>query len=118
MIEKIEKLEDEIKKLKSKPSSRINKSINNGTINNGINININSIGNEPMNLSIDEIKSIFDKKVFSLIKYLQLLNFDERRKNNHSFCIFIRKCKTFSYKSGFQIKSLLCKFLFRTYHQS
>ena len=84
MEKKIEELE------KAKPSNQVNNksivkgNVYNGTINNTI--QINAVGNEPMNLSIDEIKSIFDKKVFSLIKYLELLNFDEKRKNNHSFC--------------------------------
>ena len=118
MQKEMDNIKKELSLLKnntSKVNNKFSKSnVNNGVINN--NIHINAVGNEPMNLSIDEIKSIFDKQVFSLIKYLQLLNFDEKRKNNHSFCIFIRKCKTFSYKSGFQIKSLLCKFLFRTYH--
>lgn len=59
---------------------------NNGTINN-INITINKVGSENMSeLSYKDAINIFDKKIESLVKFVQLLNFNEKIPSNHNFC--------------------------------
>ncbi len=58
---------------------------NNGTINNII--VINKIGTENiLDLNDNEIKDIFDKKIESVIKFVQHLNFNKRLPSNHNFC--------------------------------
>jgi DNA-directed RNA polymerase subunit RPC12/RpoP len=58
---------------------------NNGTINNII--VINKIGTENiLDLNDNEIKDIFDKKMESVIKFVQHLNFNKRLPSNHNFC--------------------------------
>ncbi len=106
-IQKINDLEKEIKDLKkekqivtSNSNSNNNKTINNnnnGTINNAkiINNNINIVapGNENNDLTNDEIKSIFEKQLSSVIRYIELTNFNKNRPMNHSFCVTNRDGK-------------------------
>ncbi len=90
MLEKqIEKLHQKIQVLEAATyisKATINGNVNNGTINNNI-IYINKIGNENISeLTDKEIRDIFDKKIESLIKFIQVLNFNERLPSNHNFC--------------------------------
>ena len=82
----IELLQKEIKGIKSNTNNGIiNNSTNNGTINNII--VINKIGTENISdLNDSEISEIFDKKIESVIKFIQHLNFNERLPSNHNFC--------------------------------
>jgi hypothetical protein len=62
-----------------------NNTINNNTITN--NIIINSIGNENINdLTELEVKNILTNSFDSIYKYIEIVNFNERLPNNHSFC--------------------------------
>ena len=77
-------LEELKKKFESITSNVTN--TNNGTVNN-INIYINKFGSENIaDLSYNDAKNIFNKKIESLIKFVQLLNFNEKIPSNHNFC--------------------------------
>jgi hypothetical protein len=91
---KISELEKKIDKLENKKSVTKNftKNNNNGTINN-VNINIVAPGNEKNDLTIEEIKSIFEKQLTSVIRYIELTNFNKDRPTNHSFCVTNRDGK-------------------------
>ena len=86
----IELLQKEIKGFKSSSitnnnTNNSNNNTNNGTINNII--VINKIGTENISdLNDNEISEIFDKKIESVIKFIQHLNFNERLPSNHNFC--------------------------------
>jgi hypothetical protein len=89
----IELLQKEIKGIKSSSITNNNNTnnnnnsnnTNNGTINNII--VINKIGTENISdLNDSEISEIFDKKIESVIKFIQHLNFNERLPSNHNFC--------------------------------
>jgi len=88
----IELLQKEIKGIKSSSitnnnntNNNNNNNTNNGTINNII--VINKIGTENISdLNDSEISEIFDKKIESVIKFIQHLNFNERLPSNHNFC--------------------------------
>ena len=88
----IELLQKEIKEIKSSNitsaitnNTNSNNNNNNGTINNII--VINKIGTENISdLNDIEIKEIFDKKIESVIKFVQHLNFNKRLPSNHNFC--------------------------------
>lgn len=87
---KLIKLEEEMQTLKNKPinntTTNNTTNTNNGTINN-INITINKVGSENMSeLSYKDAINIFDKKIESLVKFVQLLNFNEKIPSNHNFC--------------------------------
>jgi transcriptional regulator NrdR family protein len=85
---KLEELQHEISILKKE--SRAKQQINNGTINNNnnnITITINKVGNENiLDLNEKEIKVIFDNKLESIFKFVELLNFNSRLPSNHNFC--------------------------------
>lgn len=110
--QKIDNLEKKIEKLeysivKSAPSNNTNnahshnKTINNnknlGTVNNAkvINNNINIVapGNEKNDLTKEEIISIFERQLTSVIRYIELTNFNKNRPMNHSFCVTNRDGK-------------------------
>jgi len=81
----IKKELEELKKKFESISSNVTNT-NNGTVNN-INIYINKFGNENISdLSYNDAKNIFNKKIESLIKFVQLLNFNEKIPSNHNFC--------------------------------
>lgn len=86
----ITQLKNEIKVLQDKVdklSGNIINNTNNGTINNNVTIIINKIGNENINdLNEQEVKDIFSKKIESLVKFIQHMNFNSRLPSNHSFC--------------------------------
>jgi hypothetical protein len=101
---KIEKLESSI--IKSAPSNNTNnahshnKTVNSnlGTVNNAKvihnnNINIVAPGNEKNDLTKEEIISIFEKQLTSVIRYIELTNFNKNRPMNHSFCVTNRDGK-------------------------
>ena len=81
----IEKLKDEIKKCNKKKITNSNNNNNHGIINN--NITINKIGTENLSLlNNDEIIKIFNKELESILTFIEMINFNERLKENHSFC--------------------------------
>lgn len=81
---KINILTSEVNKLKSK--NKPSKNINNGIIING-NVTINQIGNEDLGkLDKNEIMAIFNKELESIVVYVELMNFNDKRPENHSFC--------------------------------
>ena len=90
-----EKLVKEIMELKKDKNKSIqnntskSQNINNGSIYNGRtinNININAPGHELMKLSKEDIEDIFEKKLMSVITYIEKTNFDKKKKYNHNFC--------------------------------
>jgi hypothetical protein len=82
----IEKLKDEIKKCNKKKITNTNNNNNHGIINN--NITINKIGTENLSLlNNDEIIKIFNKELESILTFIEMINFNERLKENHSFCV-------------------------------
>jgi hypothetical protein len=82
---KIEELQQEMFIMKKE--SQVKQQINNGTINNNITITINKVGNENiLDLNEKEIKVIFDNKLESIFKFVELLNFNSRLPSNHNFC--------------------------------
>lgn len=95
-LTKIDLLEKKIEKLESTTSKPKTINNNSGTINNANvinNINIVAPGNENNDLSIEEIKSIFEKQITAVIRYIELTNFNKNRPNNHSFCVTNRDGK-------------------------
>jgi hypothetical protein len=99
LLNKINMMEKEIEKLKSEKSKpKISKNINNNShnnINNGniINLNIVAPGKEKLDLTNNEITSIFEKKFSGVVKFIEFLNFNKNRPNNHSFCVTNREGK-------------------------
>ena len=92
-LNKSELLKEEINKLKTEITKKANKkTINNnhGNIQNGHiinNITINKIGNENLSLLNDnEITMIFNKELEGITTFIELLNFNERLPENHSYC--------------------------------
>jgi hypothetical protein len=96
---KLEKLEEENKKLKEQLQNKNNKIIttnnnnninnnnisntNNGTVNN---ITINQFGKESIStLSIKEIKQLIKNNNY-LVDVIKMLNFNEKYPQNHNFC--------------------------------
>ena len=82
-------LKNKIEQLEKKSNK---KTINNnhGNIQNGHvinNITINKIGSENLSLLNDnEISMIFNKELESITTFIELLNFNERLPENHSYC--------------------------------
>jgi hypothetical protein len=81
-------LKEEINKLKAEMTKKANKkTINNnnyGVINN---ITINKMGNENLSLLNDkEITMIFNKELEGITTFIELLNFNDRLPENHSYC--------------------------------
>lgn len=92
---KIEKLKLEIKKLETikqtptiVPTVKINGNSNNlNNVNNNYTIIINKTGTEDIKqLSYEEAVTIFNNDISSVIKLIELVNFNEDRPENHSFC--------------------------------
>jgi hypothetical protein len=78
---KLEQLEKKVNK-----SKKIINNTNNGTIINN-NITINKIGTENLDaLNDNEISMIFNKELEGVITFIELLNFNERLPDNHSYC--------------------------------
>jgi hypothetical protein len=81
---KIEILEKKMEKLEKKTAKKVINNINNGTINN---IVINKVGDENLlDLNDKEVTTIFNKELEGVITFIELLNFNERLPNNHSYC--------------------------------
>jgi hypothetical protein len=80
-------LTKDIEILKNKCKKKItNNNNNNGIINN--NITINKLGNENISLlNNDEIIKIFNKELESIITFIEIINFNDRLKENHSYCV-------------------------------
>ena len=86
IIELKNKLDQLEKKVNKKSNKKIINNTNNGTIINN-NITINKIGTENLALLNDnEISQIFNKELESIITFIELLNFNERLPQNHSYC--------------------------------
>ena len=102
----IEQKDLEIKKLKEKleknriksfkvPQKNITKNINNNitynidnSVNNNTIILINNPGSELVSeLNESEIEMIFSEEVGGIFKLIEFLNFNERLKQNHNFCV-------------------------------
>ena len=90
-----EKLKEEIKnELKiefSKPTKIINNvhgnMINGNNIDNGPKLTIYKTGTENMDqLNYKDVSTIFDNEISSVIKLIDLVNFNENLPQNHSFC--------------------------------
>lgn len=87
--DKIQKLESQIEVIKNKPSNITNiKNINNGTINKGpVYSFLRKPGDENINiLSEKEIEHIMDQEMNCIIGLVEILNFNEKYPENHSFC--------------------------------
>lgn len=85
---KLDKLE---KKVNKKVINNNHGNIYNGNVVNN-NITINKIGSENLlDFNDIEITMIFNKELEGIITFIELLNFNERLPQNHSYCIFIRK---------------------------
>jgi hypothetical protein len=81
---KITALQNEMEQIKANTKYNI---IGNTINNNMINITINKVGNENiLDLNEKEIRDIFDKNIESLVKFVELLNFNDRLPSNHNFC--------------------------------
>jgi len=90
-------LEETIKKIiknemknnkKSTTNIRVNGNVFNGNNNDsGPKIIINKTGSENINqLTYNEVSAIFDNEISSVIKLIELVNFNESKPENHSFC--------------------------------
>jgi hypothetical protein len=66
-------------------NNNINKNINNGKIINN-NITINAPGHELMSLTKDDVISVFQNNIMSVIKYIEKTNFNKDKTYNHNFC--------------------------------
>lgn len=95
VIDKTAVLEQQILELKKKVDilennkTTINGNVNNGTVNNTINntIYLNKIGTENiLELNKKEINDIFNKRIESVITFVEKINFNERLLSNHTFC--------------------------------
>ena len=78
----------ELEIVKNKPSTIINNNINKGTINRGPVYNfLTKPGEENLNvLSESEIEFIMDQEMNCLITLVEMVNFNEKYPENHSFC--------------------------------
>jgi len=87
-------IKNKIIKLENKKNNKITNNIKvNGNIFNGNNNNsgpkiiINKTGSENINqLTYNEVSAIFDNEISSVIKLIELVNFNESKPENHSFC--------------------------------
>jgi hypothetical protein len=86
--QQIEKLTDDLEKLKHKINKKsTNKIINYNTVNNNL-TNINNIGTEKItDLTRDEKKYIMSHGMNSIISLAEHLNFNERLPQNHNFYV-------------------------------
>lgn len=88
LTNKITQLED---KLDKKQNVVVNNIVNNGSINNNSNnkvLNICSPGDENVNLLTDsEKKSVADAEINSIIKLIDVINFNERLPQYHNFYV-------------------------------
>lgn len=81
---KLKSLEDKVKQLETKCNKKKITNNNNGVINN---ITINKIGSEKLHeLTKNEISTIFNKELESIFTFVEMINFNNRLKENHSFC--------------------------------
>jgi hypothetical protein len=90
----LEILKNKIQKLENKNNGKLTTNIKvNGPFINGNNTDIGpkqiiyKTGMEDMNLiTYDEVSTIFDNEISSVIKLIDLVNFSEGKPQNHSFC--------------------------------
>ncbi len=88
-------LKNKVQKLEKKSNIKTTTNIKvNGNLFNGNNkmdvgpkIIINKTGNENMDqISYNEVSTIFDNEISSVVKLIELVNFSENKPENHSFC--------------------------------
>jgi hypothetical protein len=87
-------IKNKIIKLENKKNNKITNNIKvNGNIFNdnkmdvGPKIIINKTGSENINqITYDEVSTIFDNEISSVVKLIELVNFNENKPENHSFC--------------------------------
>ena len=84
-------LKQKINKLENKSENKIKiNNINKNKINGNMintNITINKTGAENINLlNYEDVSIIFDNEISSVIKLIELVNFNENAPDNHSFC--------------------------------
>ena len=83
---KIDKLENKNNN-KSTTNIKINGNLVNGKMDVGPKIIINKTGTENIDqLTYNEVSAIFDNEISSVIKLIELVNFNECKPENHSFC--------------------------------
>ena len=83
--QKVDKLENKTNNKTNNKTKINNKSKINNNINN--NIIINKTGAENINLlNYEDVSIIFDNEISSVIKLIELVNFNENTPDNHSFC--------------------------------
>lgn len=84
--QKIDKLEKTNNNKTTNKTNNGNKTKINGNMIN-TNITINKTGNENINLlNYEDVSIIFDNEISSVIKLIELVNFNENTPDNHSFC--------------------------------
>ena len=87
-------IKNKIIKLENKKHNKITNNIKvNGNIFNGNKMDvgpkiiINKTGSENINqITYDEVSTIFDNEISSVVKLIELVNFNENKPENHSFC--------------------------------
>ena len=87
-------IKNKIIKLENKKNNKITNNINvNGNIFNGNKMDvgpkiiINKTGNENIDqITYNEVSTIFDNEISSVVKLIELVNFNEYKPENHSFC--------------------------------
>ena len=90
--QELEILKNKVKTLENKTKSTTNIKVNGNLFNGnkmdvGPKIIINKTGSENMDLlNYEEVSTIFDNEISSVIKLIELVNFSEAKPENHSFC--------------------------------
>ncbi len=90
--QEIIELKNKVQKLENNKKSTTNIRVN-GTLINGNNhdsgpkIIINKTGSENIDqITYNEVSTIFDNEISSVVKLIELINFNESKPENHSFC--------------------------------
>jgi hypothetical protein len=86
--DEIIELKNELEHLKNQKTVKTTNNINNGSIINcNPKITIYKTGTENIdNITYNEISIIFDNEISSVIKLIELINFNNKKPENHSFC--------------------------------
>ena len=80
-------IKSEIKNTKSTTNIRVNGNIIGTNHDSGPKIIINKTGSENIDhITYNEVSTIFDNEISSVIKLIELVNFNECKPENHSFC--------------------------------
>jgi len=80
-------IKNEIKNTKSTTNIKVNGNIIGTNNDSGPKIIINKTGTENIDqLTYNEVSAIFDNEISSVVKLIELINFNECKPENHSFC--------------------------------